>query len=137
MRSRSSSPAKEKLRITSGVSVKSLLPTISDDMSDGSTSVLEEKELLPVEKPEIQALRPSKDFPAVPATPMTDSLNKLMPLSPLTPITETPFPVATAREASSTDNASRYTVDIGWSTNIFTEVSPPEIYSLSFLKCVV
>jgi len=130
MRSRSSSPAKEKLRITSETSVKSFLPTISDedtsamDMSDGSTSVPEEKELSLIEKPvEIQPLRPR---PVVPATPMTDSLNKFIPLSPLTPITETPFPVA--GDASSTDIARRYDVDAAWSTNIFKEVSHPYLY---------
>jgi len=136
MRSRSSSPVKDKLRITSETSVKSFLPTISDeetsamDMSDGSTSVPEEKELPLIEKPvEIQPLR---SRPVVPATPMTDSLNKLIPLSPLTPITETPFPAA--GDASSTDNASRYDVDSGWGSNIFKEVSHPKNAFLFYPK---
>jgi hypothetical protein len=120
--------------MTSGTFVKSFLPTISDeqtsamDLSDGSTSVPEEKELPPIEKPVVtQSLRHSRGFP-VPATPMTESLNKLIPLSPLTPITETPFPGPVARDGSSADTASRYDIDTGWSTNIFKEVSSLEIY---------
>lgn len=129
-RSRSSSPVKEKLRIMSGTSLKSSLPTIFDeqistmDMSDGSTSVPEEKELL-IEEP--LHLRTTRGFPMVPATPTTDSLHMLMSMSPLTPIPDTPFPGRISQDSLSTDK-SRFEVDTGWSTSFLKEVSLRETY---------
>ena len=131
-----SSPVKEKLRITSGPLLKLSLPPIADEQnstvekSDGSTRVLEEKELPLIQEPIDFPLR---DIPVIPATPMTTLLNKLIPMSPLTPIAETPFPGAVARD----DTASRYDVDTGWTKNLMNDVSSPDIICFpSFLKCV-
>jgi hypothetical protein len=104
------------------------------DLSDGSTSIPEEKELPLIKEPvDSQILGHFTGFPVVPATPVADSLNKLMPMSPLTPIPETPFPGPVARD---TDATNRYGFDTGWSKNLFGEVSPPKAHIAIFLKCV-